>query len=88
MDNGTNAAAVSNLAIQLLLGGSLAIMWGLINSMQIIAHFPLLVVNFPLNAEILYKILYSLANFGVLPEDYIQEFTSESTGIHKDDDEL
>ena len=44
-------------------------------------------VNFPPNALIFYKILYSVANFAVLPEEYLQEWTSEKFGIEDDDEE-
>ena len=43
--------------------GSMSILWGLINSLQIIAHIPLLNVKMPANASILYELVYTLANF-------------------------
>ena len=44
-------------------------------------------VKFPPNALIFYKILYSLANFSVLPEKYLQEWTSENIGFQDDEEE-
>ena len=43
--------------------GSMSLMWGLINSLQIIANIPLLNVVMPANASIIYKVIYRIANF-------------------------
>jgi hypothetical protein len=61
----------SNLVINIALSGSLAMLWGLINSLQIIAHFPLLVIRYPMNAEVFYQMMLTLATFAIIPTDQI-----------------
>ena len=38
-------------------------MWGIINSLQVIAVIPMLNVVMPANAKLIYEIVYKLANF-------------------------
>ena len=44
VQTGTFVFASSNAGIQLAFSASLQLVWGLINSLQIVAHFPMLVV--------------------------------------------
>ena len=46
-----------------LIVGSMSLMWGLINSLQIIAHIPDLNVVMPANSMIVYDTIYKIANF-------------------------
>ena len=46
-----------------MLVGSMSLMWGLINSLQIIAHIPLLNVVMPANSKIIYDVIFNIANF-------------------------
>ena len=43
--------------------GSMSLMWGIINSLQIIAHIPLLNVVMPANTKIIYDVIFKIANF-------------------------
>ena len=52
IETGGSIFASSNAGIQIAFSASLSLLWGLINALQIVAHFPLLVVNYPSNAEI------------------------------------
>ena len=51
------------------MSSSLAVLWGLINSLQIVAHFPLLVIQYPENADIVTEMLYQLASMDLIPEE-------------------
>ena len=53
----------SNGAVSVFLAGGLSAVWGLINSLQIVAHFPLLNVQMPANATIMYDVIYTVATF-------------------------
>ena len=47
-----------NSVLSVLLAGGLSAVWGLINSLQIVAHLPLLNVQMPANATIMYDLIY------------------------------
>ena len=46
----SNAVVIGNFATNLLLSGAMTYLWGLLNSVQIVAHFPLVNVMMPANA--------------------------------------
>ena len=60
--------------INLLLAGSLSLLWGLINSLQLVTHFPLCNVIFPENAKMYYGIMYEIGNFDLIPTDDIEDY--------------
>ena len=70
-ETGTSVLMGSNLAINLLLSGSLVVLWSMINTLQVVAHFPLLVVNVPMNAKIYDDMLLDLATFNFIPKEQI-----------------
>lgn len=80
-----NSAALSNLIVQIVLSSSLALLWGLINILQMVVHFPLLNVTIPQNAKVFYEALQSLANFDLLPKDEISEFMRKAIDSEEDD---
>ena len=57
------ALVAGNTAVSVLLAGGMSAVWGLINSLQIVAHFPLLNVQMPANATIMYDLIYTIATF-------------------------
>ena len=63
----------SSAAVQILLSSSLTLLWGLINSLQIVVHFPLLVIKYPENAMIASDMLYQIASLELIPEDFKQD---------------
>ena len=69
------------------MSGSLAVLWGLINSLQIVAHFPLLVIIYPENAQIYSGILLELARFDLIPYDLLVEPTEELLGIQENEEQ-
>ena len=66
------------------MSGSLALLWGLIHSLQIVAYFPLLVVNYPENAKLYSEILLELARFDIIPFDLLVGPTQELLGMESD----
>ena len=57
------------MAGNLLLAGSLNQVWGMVNNLQIVVHSPLVNVQFPANAFLLYDVMITIATFDVLPTD-------------------
>ena len=58
-----------NAFTNFLLAGSLNQVWGMINNLQIVIHSPLINVQFPGNAFILYDNMIVVATFDFLPTD-------------------
>ena len=64
----------SNMAIQILLSGSLSILWGLINALQMIVHMPFLNIIIPVNAKLVYDMLYEMATFDIIPTEAFYQY--------------
>ena len=80
----------SNAIIQIAMSSSLAVLWGLINSLQIVVHFPPLVVQYPENADLVTEMLYQLSSLNLIPEeftDYVLEMVMGSDASGDDEDE-
>ena len=55
--------------MNIVLQGSLNQVWGMINNLQIIIHAPLINIQFPGNAFMLYEVMITVATFNILPTD-------------------
>jgi len=58
----------------MLLAGSLNQVWGMVNNLQIVVHTPLINVQFPANAFLLYDVMISVATFDILPTDDVYPY--------------
>ena len=67
----------NNLLVSNLVLGSISVVWGFINSLQIIAHIPLLNIILPGNAKIVYDMTYTIATFDIITMDYFIEMIEE-----------
>lgn len=66
---GTQSIMIGNFVMNIILSGSLQFLWGMINTLQLIVHFPLFRLKFPANAQFMYQIIIDIANFQLIPED-------------------
>ena len=57
-----------------MISGALSYLWGLINCLQIVSHFPLINVHMPANCQLLYGMLIKMATFDIVPVDGIMDF--------------
>ena len=57
--------------MNIFLQGSLNQVWGMINNLQVIIHAPLINVQFPANAFMLYEVMITVASFDIMPSDII-----------------
>jgi len=73
VEGGGKAIVMVQLAVNIALSGSLQLLWGMVNTLQIIVHMPLVEVAMPQNALLLSSFLNSLASFDVLPTDFITD---------------
>ena len=69
-----------SMVINIFLAGSLSLLWGLINALQFVTHFPFLNVTFPVFAKCWYNALLQIANFSVLPTDKIKKALEDVIG--------
>lgn len=69
-----DVSVVTNALISLLYGGSMSYIFGLINTLQMNLHLPMIEgVDFPQNVIFLYSILLPLASMDILPTEYSTE---------------
>ena len=71
-----------------MLSSSLSLLWGLINTLQIVAHFPLLVISYPENTQIYSDMLLSMASMDLIPEEVTEEILRELLGIEEDEEQI
>ena len=64
----------TNILINNLLLGSISLVWGFVNSLQIAAHMQLLNVIMPGNVSIVYEMIYMIATFDLIPMDVVIEY--------------
>ena len=76
----TNAGMLGNFFVNLLLSGAMNMLWGLLHSMQIVAHFPLINVMMPGNAQVLFQVIVKIATFDILPIEPVIE-SAETFGL-------
>jgi len=83
---GENATffASGSFLVQIALAGSLSLLWGLINALQLLTHFPMVNVKWPENAMTYYSALYELANLDLVPTDMLEEKLNEEVGIDEE----
>ena len=58
-----------NAIANMFLSGSLNQVWGMINNLQMVIHAPLIEIQFPGNAFMLYEVMIPVATFDILPTD-------------------
>ena len=72
---------------EIALGGSLMLIWTLVNSMQLIIHSALLKVDMPANAMAFNTQLAYVFNLEILNVDGLFESVFDFTTLYQDDDE-
>ena len=66
MKQGSSILMGGSFAINVVLAGSLSLLWGLFNSLQLVTHFPLCNVKFPDNAITYFMMIFEIANFDLV----------------------
>ena len=84
----TNAGMLGNFLVNLLLSGAMNMLWGLLHSMQIVAHFPLINIMMPGNAQMLFQVIIKIATFNILPTEDIIAGAESDIGIEHSDVDL
>jgi len=71
MEGGSKGIVIGTFIANLMMSGSLSLLWGMINALQIISHLPYFNVYMPANAQIFYTFMNNISNFDVIPTDSI-----------------
>ena len=69
MQVASGGVLAGNAVVNILLAGSLNQIWSMINNLQIAIHSPLINVQFPGNAFMIYEVMITVATFDILPTD-------------------
>jgi len=69
-----NYRATATFVLNWLLSFSLSLLWGMINSLQIVVHFPLTSLVYPANAKLFYSFFITISTFDMLPTKTINAF--------------
>ena len=80
----TKVSLVTSLMINLMLSGPMYFLWGLVNSLQIVTHFPLISVMMPSNAYHLLLMIVEISDFQLIPVEETIEHMEDRLGIHND----
>lgn len=67
----TGTVVSGNFAFNLVAASSLNYLWSMINAQQIVVLCPLLKVNLPANATMMFNTLLGIASFDIIPTDFI-----------------
>ena len=59
--------SIISVIVNWVVGCSLSAVWNMVNSLQIVAHFPLLDVVFPGNIQALFTFFTSISKFDLIP---------------------
>ena len=80
----STSAICGNAILNILLSGSMHLLWGFINSLQIIGHIPLINVMIPSNVQKFFETVIKISQFNMIPFDETVSSFEESMGIESD----
>ena len=82
--------SITTFVINIFLAASMQLLWGMINALQIMVHYPLLNLRFPANADLILSSFMSIASFDIIPTDSLYDwlFNLEDDGAHTDQLEI
>ena len=75
--SGTLIATITiNIVLSIVLGVSMKRLWTMINTIQIITHYPMQSISYPSNALLCFKSIVDVANMNIIPKAYIKKVLS------------
>lgn len=74
--------------LNILIAGSLSLLWGLLNSLQLLTYFPLMNVILPENAKIYFDVMFEVSNFDMIPMEYFEDAIVQEVGEDDLGDEI
>ena len=84
VDKTTKTTLVANFIANVLISGALNYLWGMVNCLQIIAHYPMINVLMPANCQLLFTVVVKIATFDLIPVDGIMELIGRNLHTSQD----
>ena len=84
IDFSSQTTLVSNFIANVVISGALNYLWGMINCLQIVAHFPMINVLMPANCQLLFTIVVKVATFDMIPVDGLMDKINKFIVTDKD----
>ena len=68
LTNVSQVVLIGNFVINVILAGAMYVLWGLLHSLQIVSHFPLVNIMMPTNARKFFEVIIKIATFNMVPQ--------------------
>ena len=67
----TSTAIVGNFVINVVLSGTMNLLWGMLHAMQMLSYLPLINVMMPANALIMFQVMIRISNFEIIDTEAV-----------------
>ena len=69
VDSGMTSGVMVNLVLAMLISAPMKMMWGIINTMQIITYMTWMNMKMPQNVVVCLKTIHDISNLSIIPKD-------------------
>ena len=69
LDSGMTSGLMLNLVLAMLIRAPMKMMWGVINTMQIITYMTWMNMKIPQNVVVCLKTIHDISNLSIVPKD-------------------
>ena len=69
IDSGMTSGLIVNLALAMVISAPMKMMWGMINTMQIITYMTWMNMKIPQNVVVCLKTIHDISNLSIVPKD-------------------
>jgi hypothetical protein len=73
IDSGMTSGLLVNLVLAMLISAPMKMMWGVINTMQIITYMTWMNMKMPQNVVLCLKTIHDISNLSIVPKDLIEK---------------
>ena len=72
-DKGVKGSLIATIVTNLLLAGSISLIWSFVNALQMLMFLAMCQISFPSTVQLLYKVLIPLASLDIIPSELSTE---------------
>jgi hypothetical protein len=65
--NSMNVMLYGNLGLQVFMSVSMQLLWGMVNTLQVVIHMNMLSVIMPANVQYFFSFIVNIVNFKIIP---------------------
>ena len=73
LDSGMTSGLMVNLVLAMLISAPMKMMWGVINTMQIITYMTWMNMKMPQNVVVCLKTIHDISNLSIIPKDLTEK---------------